>query len=163
MEIHDFFMTFSRLFQDIFMAHFHDVRWKKSWKWWYLYTFSRHLHDFFTFSASSFSWQIRNSFTTFSSCYFQDVVKNESFFTTFSSRRCIFTRVSRHISQPTYFHDKFSNRKVSRHFHGLFTGFSWYIFTTHSRDVWWKSREDDIVQRYTFTRFSRLFHDDLRQ
>ena len=63
--------------------------------------------------------------------------------------KCIFTRVSRHISRPTYFQDKFRNRKLSRHFHRL--------FTTHFHDVRWKSRENDIVQRYIFRTFSRRF------
>ena len=153
-HFHDILTTFSR--------HFHDVRWKKSWKWWYLYTFSRHFHDFFTFSASSFLWQIHNSFTTFSR-HFHHAIFTTSWKMNIFSRhfhqgdKGIFTRVSRHISWPTYFHDKFSNRKVSRHFHGLFTTYFHDPFSRCLMKKSWKWYSTKVYFHEIFTTFSRRF------
>ena len=110
---------------------------KKLWEW---YTSSTNVcfHNIFmTFSRRLAPVVFRDSFTTVLRLLFSWQFHN------------IFSR-------------PFKNSLVGN-FHNIFMAFSRYIFTTRFHQVWWKCRENNIVQMYVFTTFSRLFHDVWRQ
>ena len=157
------FMTFSR--------HFHGTF---SWRLMkkvvkmikYKYSFSQYFHDFFTFSACSFSWQIHNSFTTFSHfhhAFFTTLWKMNNFSQLFhQGAEYIFTTVSRHISRQTYFHDKFSNRKLSQHFHRLFTTYFHEPFSRCLMKKAWKWYSTKVYFHDIFSTFCDISENSIQ-